>query len=244
MMAALYLLEVSSLTAVRLFGGGTRASVIVDFVRWRLADQFELEGFYDDDPGAGGGLSLPRLGGIADGLREMPGSDTAAVLALGTYASWRACEVFHELRQRNVAVANLVSPMAFISPSAKMGLGVLILDGVFVGARARIGALLTANASAIIEHDTVIGHNVMLGSGTAIAGFVRVEDHCYIGTNATILPNVIVGSGTLLAAGSTATRNLPQSVIAVGSPAKPSRDVGQEDEVPSPDRIMRLPNLG
>src|SRR5690349_10188949 len=81
-----------ALTALRLFGGGTRAGVIVDFVRWRLKDQFELQGFYDDDPGAGGGLSLTRLGGIADGLREMQGSNAAAVIALGTYASWRACE--------------------------------------------------------------------------------------------------------------------------------------------------------
>ena len=231
------------MTALRLFGGGTRAGVIVDFVRWRLKDQFELQGFYDDDPGAGGGLSLTRLGGIADGLREMQGSNAAAVIALGTYASWRACEVLHDLRQRNVAVANLVSPMAFVSPSAQIGVGALILDGVFIGARAKIGALLTANASAIIEHDTVIGHNVMLGSGAAVAGFGRLEDHCFIGTNATVLPNVVIGSGTLLAAGSTAARNLPQNVIAIGSPAKIRRDVGQEDEVPSPDRIGRLPKL-
>jgi sugar O-acyltransferase (sialic acid O-acetyltransferase NeuD family) len=231
------------LTALRLFGGGTRASVIVDFVRWRLADHFELQGFYDDNPGAGEGLDLARLGGIADGLRDMRGSDAAAVIALGTYASWRACEVLHDLRQRNVAVANLISPMAFISPSAELGDGALILDGVFIGARARIGALLTANASAIIEHDTVIGHNVMLGSGAAIAGFARVEDHCFIGTNATVLPNVVIGSGTLLAAGSAATKNLPQSVIAIGSPAKAVRGVGQKDEVPSPDRMGRLPNL-
>ncbi|MDQ7248373.1 acetyltransferase [Dongia sedimenti] len=229
------------MTALRLFGGGTRASVIVDFVRWRLADRFELQGFYDDNPSAGGALGIPRLGDVADGLRDMNGGDGAAVLALGTYASWRACELLHELRRRRVPVASLVSPMASISPSAEIGPGALILDGVFIGARARIGALLTANALAIIEHDTTLGHNVMLGSGAAIAGFAHIEDHCFIGTNATVLPKVVVGSGTLLAAGSTASRDLPAGVIAVGAPAKTQRSVGEGDEVPTSARISVLP---
>jgi sugar O-acyltransferase (sialic acid O-acetyltransferase NeuD family) len=231
------------LLSLRLFGGGTRATVIVDFVRWRLADGFELQGFYDDNPSAGEGLGIPRLGDIADGLRDMENNDGAAVLALGTYASWRACELLLDLQHRGIPVASLVSPMAFISPSAKIGAGVLILDGVFIGARARIGALLTANASAIIEHDTILGNNVMLGSGAAIAGFARVEDHCFIGTNATVLPKVVVGAGTLLAAGSTASRDLGKGVIAIGSPAKPCRNVGKGDEVPSLDRIAHLPNM-
>jgi sugar O-acyltransferase (sialic acid O-acetyltransferase NeuD family) len=231
------------LTTLRLFGGGIRATVIVDFVRWRLAGRFKLQGFYDDNPAAGAALGIPRLGDIAEGLRHMSGDASTAVLALGTYASWRACELLNDLGRRRVPVASLLSPMAFISPSAEVGPGALILDGVFIGARARIGALLTANASAIVEHDTTLGHNIMLGSGAAIAGFARVEDHCFIGTNATVLPKVVVGSGTLLAAGSTASRDLPTGVIAVGAPARASRSVREGDEVPTPALIAALPRI-
>jgi sugar O-acyltransferase (sialic acid O-acetyltransferase NeuD family) len=230
-------------TGLCLFGGGTRGSVIVDFVRWRLDDRFALQGFYDDDPNAGGRLGIPRLGSIADGLRELPGAGAAAVLALGTYRSWRACELLHDLRQRKVAIAQLVSPMAFVSPSAELGPGALVLDGVFIGARARVGALLTANAAAVVEHDSILGHNVMLGSGAAIAGFARIGDHCFVGTNATVLPSVAIGAGSLVGAGGTVTRDLPAGVVAIGAPAKASRSVRAGDEVPDAARIAALPPL-
>jgi acetyltransferase EpsM len=232
-----------TMTELRIFGGGIRAGVIADFVRWRLGDRFDLQGFYDDDPSAGAALGIPRLGSIAEGIEDVPGSGSAAALALGTYRSWRACELLHQLRRSGVVVASLISPVAFVSPTARIGPGALVLDGVYIGARAVIGALLTANASAIIEHDTILGHNVMLGSGAALAGFTRVEDHCFIGTNATILPNITVGSGTLVGAGSTVTRNLPKGVIAVGAPAKPGRSVREGDEVPTADRIASLPQF-
>ncbi len=214
--------------------------MIADFVRWRLADCFVLEGFYDDDPQAGSNLGLPQLGSIATGVSALKPSGAVGVIALGTYLSWCGCRLLHELQSRNAVVASLISPTAHISPSASIGPGALVLDGTFIGARARIGPLLTANAATVIEHDTELGMNVMLGSGATIAGFAKVADHCFIGTNATVLPKVSIGLGTLLGAGSTATRTLPGGVIAIGAPARPVRAVGDDDEVPSPARIAEL----
>jgi acetyltransferase-like isoleucine patch superfamily enzyme len=51
-------------------------------------------------------------------------------------------------------------------------------------------------------------------------GRVDIGKHTVIGTACTVLPNVSIGAGSALGAHSLVTSNLPDSVIAVGVPAK------------------------
>jgi len=58
-----------------------------------------------------------------------------------------------------------------------------------------------------------------------IKGFVFLEDDCWIGAGTIILPNVIIGKGALIGAGSVVTKNVePYSVVA-GVPAKLIRKI-------------------
>lgn len=49
---------------------------------------------------------------------------------------------------------------------------------------------------------------------------VVIENYAWIGARAMILPGVTVGVGAVLAANSTATRNIPDYAVYAGSPAK------------------------
>jgi acetyltransferase-like isoleucine patch superfamily enzyme len=55
---------------------------------------------------------------------------------------------------------------------------------------------------------------------------VVIEDHVWIGTRATILPGVTLGRGSVVAAGSVVTRDVPALSIVAGVPA---REVGTRD---------------
>ena len=80
-----------------------------------------------------------------------------------------------------------------------------------------------------------IGNNVALGPNVRIfmathdvsslglsdtAGSVIIEDHVWIGGGAIILPNVTLGEGAVIGAGSVVTQNIPRYSIAVGNPAR------------------------
>ena len=52
-----------------------------------------------------------------------------------------------------------------------------------------------------------------------------LEKKAKIGANATILPGVRIGEGSLVGAGSIVTSDVPPGVIAAGSPARVIRDV-------------------
>jgi acetyltransferase-like isoleucine patch superfamily enzyme len=57
-------------------------------------------------------------------------------------------------------------------------------------------------------------------SGVMMGGYVKVEDFSTIGTSAIILPNLTIGTGSIIGAGSVVTKNVEPYSVVVGSPAK------------------------
>ncbi len=58
---------------------------------------------------------------------------------------------------------------------------------------------------------------------------VRIGRNCWIGAGAIILPGITVGDNVVVGAGSVVTRDLPDSVVAVGNPCRVLREVGERD---------------
>ena len=63
---------------------------------------------------------------------------------------------------------------------------------------------------------------------------IVIGDNVWIGRGAIILPGVHIGSGSVIAAGSVVTRDIPSAVLSGGTPAKTLKEI----EVP-PDWIRR-----
>jgi acetyltransferase-like isoleucine patch superfamily enzyme len=49
---------------------------------------------------------------------------------------------------------------------------------------------------------------------------IRIEDNCFIGTNAIILPGVTIGKNSIVGAGSVVTKSIPPNSVVVGVPAR------------------------
>ena len=90
----------------------------------------------------------------------------------------------------------------------------------------------------------IIGNNVAIGMNTVIratnhniydhskhtAGKIIIEDNVWIGANCVILPDVTIGSGSVIGAGSIVPKDIPKNVVAVGNPCKPIKDIVHEKE--------------
>ena len=93
------------------------------------------------------------------------------------------------------------------SPNSKIVLGDNLLMGpgckMFSSNHSTIETDIPMNMQPYVEKDIIIGNDVWLGA------------------NSTILAGVTIGDGTIVAAGSVVTKDLPSYVIAGGIPAKP-----------------------
>lgn len=51
-------------------------------------------------------------------------------------------------------------------------------------------------------------------------GAIKIGDDCFIGCNSTILPNVVIGNKSVIAAGSVVTKSVPDGEVWGGNPAR------------------------
>ncbi len=63
---------------------------------------------------------------------------------------------------------------------------------------------------------------------------ITIGDNVWLGGGAIVCPGVTIGENTVVGAGAVVTRNLPAGVIAVGTPARVLREIGERDSVRVP----------
>ena len=117
------------------------------------------------------------------------------------------------------------------------------------GFNIRIGSDFLANYNCVILDvaPVTIGDHVMLGPNVAIytaghpvhplsrrSGYeygrpVTIGDDVWVGGNSVLLPGVTVGSGAVIGAGSVVTRDIPDNVVAAGTPCRVLRAITEED---------------
>lgn len=65
---------------------------------------------------------------------------------------------------------------------------------------------------------------------------IVVGDNVWLGGGAILCPGVTIGDDTVVGAGAVVTRDLPAGVVAVGTPARILREIGEQDRIDVPDR--------
>lgn len=101
--------------------------------------------------------------------------------------------------------------------------------GVQIGARTLVGyrtQILSAN------HRIPPGKDRIFGSGHEKSPVVIGED-VWIGANVIVLPGVSIGDGSVIAAGSVVTKNVPEYSIVAGVPARVVRNRADNSEASS-----------
>ena len=58
---------------------------------------------------------------------------------------------------------------------------------------------------------------------------IRIGRNCWLGAGVIVVPGVTIGENTVVGAGSVVTRDLPANVVAVGSPCRVLREIGEHD---------------
>ncbi|MFK7971599.1 MAG: acetyltransferase [Bacteroidia bacterium] len=116
--------------------------------------------------------------------------------------------------------ATVVHPMAWVSPSVRIGGGSVMMAGSIIQANSQIGKHCIVNTSASLDHDSSLGDFASLGPGTHTGGDVYIGGASSIGIGVSIKQGIRIGANSTIGAGSTVVSDIPDEVVAFGSPAR------------------------
>jgi sugar O-acyltransferase (sialic acid O-acetyltransferase NeuD family) len=200
---------------VLIIGAGGHARVVADIL---LASDTPVTGFLDDKPDSWGTswMGISVLGPVASFQDYAP---TGLVLGIGSNADrFRIAEQLD--RAAGQLWRNAIHPSAIISPSVRLGRGIVVCAGAIINPDATIGDHTIVNTAATIDHDGEIADAVHIAPGVHLAGQVRVGTGALLGIGTTVIPGRTIGAWSVLGAGCVVTSDIPAHTTAVGVPAR------------------------
>ena len=148
-----------------------------------------------------------------------------ADLALGIGTNFLRQEEFARLIEgaQRYRFPPIIHRSAWVSPSAFIGAGAVVLSMASVGADCMVGVGAILNTSSSLDHSSELFDFASLGPGAHTGGEVRIGKRAMIGLNAGIFPRVVVGDDSVVGAHSLQKDDLEDHLVSIGVPAVVTR---------------------
>ena len=182
----------------------------------RLSPDIRPKGLLDDDPSLQAGLGGDQI--IGDTRTYSIQEHDRFVISAGTPAVRHT--LAGRLASRGAKFITLVHPNAYVSPSARIGIGCIVSPFASVGSHAQLEDHILLVMYASVAHDCKIGSYCSLSPYSAAAGGVVVGSKVFFGSHAVVTPMRRIGQESKIAAGAVVYRDVPELSLATGNPAK------------------------
>ena len=187
------------------------------------SESYRVLGFLDDRRD----ISTSQLGGlpwlgVIDEWRNF--SSASFVVAIGIPRT-RAKVVERMQSYGKPNFATLIHRNLCIGPACVFAPGAIVCAGCIITTNISIGSHAIINIGCTIGHDVRIGSFVTLAPQVAISGCVTLSDGVEIGTSASVLQGLTIEKGAMLGMGSVLTKNIVDSSLYFGVPAKSIKEL-------------------
>ncbi|MEQ9442729.1 MAG: acetyltransferase [Cyclobacteriaceae bacterium] len=202
-----------------LIGGGGHARSVIDVLE--MQGHYRIAGIADRAEKIGEKVLGYLIAASDQELAALVSQDHAFLITVGQLESPKVrVRLYEALRVAGGQFATIVSPLARLSPHARIGEGTVVLHHALVNAGASVGSNAIINTQAIVEHDTHIGDHCHIATGAIVNGGVQLGDRTFIGSHATVKQGVKITDDVVVGAHSYVQQDITEAGVYVGVPAK------------------------
>ena len=194
------------------YGAGGHALVVMDTAE---LCGFEITGFIDD-------FSNEPSRRVADKM-VYPATVLQAgdVVFMGFGDNKMRQQIGRKLLERNVEVKTLIHPSAIVSRYAEIGTGCYIGAQAIVDPGCKIGDFVILNKNSVISHNSVIGAATHVCPGSMCAGWCSVGERCFLGIGTKLIAKITLADEVYVGGGAVIVENFcTPGVLLYGVPAK------------------------
>ena len=144
---------------------------------------------------------------------------TAGIVAIGD--NWTRKLVVDRVRKiaPDFRFISTVHPKATLGKNVVIGNGSVIMPGVIINANSIVGDFCILNTNSSLGHDGRMNGFSSLAPGVITGGDFVLGKYSAVSLGSNIIENISIGSHTVIGAGSLVIMDIPNYVMAHGTPA-------------------------
>jgi len=184
-----------------LLGGGGHCKSCIDVIE--QSKQFQIAGVLDTLENVGHTVLAYDIIGTDEKIDELVVEECEFLVTIGQIRSPKVrVKLFAKLQASNAKIATVISPRAYVSHYATIGVGTIVMHDALVNADAQIGQNCIINSKALIEHDVLIEDHCHISTAAVLNGGVTVKEGTFFGSNAASKESVSTSKEAFIKAGS------------------------------------------
>jgi sugar O-acyltransferase (sialic acid O-acetyltransferase NeuD family) len=215
--------KLNSNSKLLVIGSSRHASVLVDAIE--LAGKYRVAGYLDDTLAPGTirrGYSV--LGGLGD-VAQICAEQLIDSVAIAIGDNWWRRKVHSDLVQKcpGLEFPVVKHPSSVIAASAEISRGAAILACSHIGPGSRVGEFCIINTGSSMDHDCTMHDFASIAPGVFMGGLVQIGECSAVGVGVSISDRISIGGHAIIGTGAVVVRDIPDLVVAYGSPARVQR---------------------
>ncbi|WP_045212502.1 acetyltransferase [Desulfonatronovibrio magnus] len=206
-----------------LIGAGGHCSSCIDVIeqegRFRIAGIVDKSGDAESGKREAGSaehgsgkaevLGYPVIG-TDDDLPELRKKFQYALVTVGQIKTPDVrIRLFDRLLEIGFVLPTIVSPLAYVSPHARIGQGTIVMHHALINAGATVGNNCIINSKALVEHDAVIEDHCHISTGVIVNGEARIGSGSFLGSGCRIKEGISLGENCLVGMGISVRKDQP-----------------------------------
>ena len=133
-------------------------------------------------------------------------------------------KIYDKLTKNHCKLTKIIAPAVNISKYSEIQKGTIIHVGATITCNVIIRTGCYINKHVVIGHDVDVGNYTVISPNATIGGNVKIGAGVYIGSGAIIREGLTIGDNAIIGMGAVVLRDVPESDVVVGNPAKKLRE--------------------
>jgi sugar O-acyltransferase (sialic acid O-acetyltransferase NeuD family) len=202
-----------------LIGGGGHCKSCIDVIE--STGLYHIKGVLDVSEKLGDTILDYSIIGNDDDIEAFHQKGYCFLITVGQIKStFLRKKIFEKLEDIGAEIATIISPKATVSNYSTVKKGSIVMHNSFVNAGVKIEENCIINTGVIIEHDVTIGAHTHISTGAIVNGDCKVGSETFIGSATCVSSQIKVGKNCIVGAGSLVIKDITESGIYFGNPAK------------------------